>query len=127
MPIYNLIRPKLHPSHHFKCRLRNRLHIKNPRSRQSFIKRVSKEALSVKEIPNTIFSAFLNYMAAKERYVRKRSPDIRLFLYQNWFVLASMVTGELVTIYDILPEWKGIYDRIRLTIDYMKLDTETSR
>lgn len=111
MSIKTLTHFNVKPTQHFKHRLSNRLHIKSPRSRRIFIRRASSEALAIKDIPKEEFSSFLEYMAGKERIVRKRNPYLRLFLYQDWFIVVSC-SGDLITLYNVDEEWRGTFDRI---------------
>lgn len=116
MPLESVIRPRIHPSLHFKARLKNRLKIKNGHKRRVFIKRASKEALSIKELPKQGFSFFLRYMRRKEQKVQKGNPNLKLFLYLDWFILADTTSGELVTIYKVSRRWYGIYPRLKLKL-----------
>ena len=111
MSIRTLTHFNVKPTLHFKHRLSNRLHIKSPRSRRIFIRKASLEALAIRDIPKEDFSSFLTYMANKEKFVRKSNPYLRLFLYQDWFIVVSC-SGDLITIYNVDSEWKGTFDRI---------------
>jgi len=111
MPLIDVIHPKIKPTKHFHDRLKNRLRMKNPHSRRSFIKRASKGALAVREIPQDGFLDFLNYMARRERGIRKDNRNLRLFLYLDYFIIASY-SGELITIYEVDQEWRGSYQNI---------------
>lgn len=130
MPLESVIRPRIHPSMHFKSRLRNRLKIRNSRSKRTFIRRVSREALSIREIPRRRFSFFLRYMERKERKVQNGNPNLKLFLFYDWFVLVDLTNGELVTIYRISKRWCGLFLDIvaaRARIENLSGDIEITK
>ncbi len=109
MSIQSVIRPRVQPTQHFTSRLRNRLRIKTKKARRNFIKGALRDSLALRDIPKEKFSFFLTYMAKRERRIRHWKPNLRLFLYRDWFILVDELDGRMITIYRISRRWYHIY------------------
>lgn len=104
--------PLVRPSDHFCKRLKNRANIRKEKQRYNFIKKVSEHAIKLTDIPKEKFNDFFYYMKSKLRYIQKKNMYNYLVLFENYFILTSY-SGDLVTLYDIDEEYKGVYFEIK--------------
>ena len=119
MSIQSVIRPRILLTQHFTSRLRNRLKIKTKKARKNFIKGAVRDSLALMDIPKEKFSFFFVYMSKREHRIRHWKPNLRLFLYRDWFILVDECDGRMVTIYRISRRWRHIYYDIVMAKLYM--------
>ena len=108
------IHVKVRLSRHAATRMKERAGLNTTSRREKFVKCASKTAMPLSMIPQSKFPEFFSYMKKIADNSRKRTgDDCTVLLFRDYFLIISRFHGDIVTIINIDPEYKGIYDRIR--------------
>jgi hypothetical protein len=107
------IHVKVRLSRHAATRMKERAGLNTKSRIDKFMKSASKSSLSLSMIPQSKFPEFFSYMKRIADNSRRRTgDDCTVLLFRDYFLIISRFHGDIVTLINVDPEYKGIYDKI---------------
>ena len=110
---FKSIHTKVRISRHAAIRLKERAGLNTRLRREKFISKAGKNALSSSMIPQSVFPEFFSYLKSIADNSKKRTgDDCTVLLYMDYLLVVSRFHGDIVTVLNIDPKYKGYYYKI---------------